>query len=411
MGTVSLIQEGGYKLRYAANPHRVYQAALQPLGRALFRALRDIPQDCTYDHDKGVQMVQEWLRQGKPAVSMDLSNATDRAPLDLQLENLSRLGVPTRWLQFLRSTCRGDWYTSRRRKGIRTRLHWTVGSPLGLYPTFACFALWHHAVVQAAFKQCGWVGSRDLPYVILGDDLVIMDYKVAALVRDWFLNWGMKVADHKSLSSDTLAEFAGRVISSSSVTRGFKWKGVVSDESFVAFAQAFGPASWILMRPRHKRVLAFIRDLPEPYGLGWNPYGIPLEERLTPLIERVWARDERVRSFSSWSSRIHQLIYQSELARGAASVNWHANLPEGQTSDQEAEAVVRAMLPGLESLGSAVWPNLPHVALERGVPEEVQYLYEAILKRTSSLESRASATALVILERKIRAVLTRSWVR
>lgn len=262
MGSISLIQEAGFKLRFAANPHRIYQAALQPLGRALFRGLRSISQDCTFDHDKGVRMVQEWLQQGLPAVSMDLSNATDRAPLDLQLEFLSRCGVPTRWLQFLRSTCRGDWRVnnSKVNQYSWSYLRWTVGSPLGLYPTFASFALWHHCVVQAAFAECGWdVGNTDtLPYVILGDDLVIMDYKVAALVRRWFLSWGMKVADHKSLSSDHLAEFAGRVISSSDVTRGFKWKGTISDESFVAFASQMGPRSLILMRPRHKRVLAYI---------------------------------------------------------------------------------------------------------------------------------------------------------
>ena len=82
---------------------------------------------------------------------------------------------------------------------------------------------------------------------------------------------------------------------------------------------------------------------------------------------------------------------------------------EAATSDQEAEAVVRAMLPSLSSLGSAVWPNLPTVALERGVPVEVKDWYESMLKRYSLLEDRASASTLVILERKIRAVLSRRW--
>jgi hypothetical protein len=412
MGVISLIQEAGFKLRFAANPYRVYQAALQPLGRALFRALRAIPQDCTFDHDQGVRMVQSWLAEGKPAVSMDLSNATDRAPLDFQLEFLSRCGVPTRWLQFLRATCRGEWRVNNfKRNPLKaTTLRWTVGSPLGLYPTFACFALWHHCVVQAAFAECGWDLDQVLPYVILGDDLVIMDYEVASVVRGWFLHWGMKVADHKGLSSDTVAEFAGRVISSSDVVRGFKWKGQVSDESFVAFAAQFGPRSLLMMRARHKRVLAFIGDLPEPFGLGWNPFGIPLEERLTPIIERVWARDERYRSFSSRAQRANKALYSS--SRMADAVRWMPAeyvVLEAATSDQEAEAVVRAMLPELSSLGSAVWPNLPQVALERGVPDEVKDWYESMLKRQSILEDRAGASQLVILERKIRAVLSRRW--
>lgn len=409
MGSISLIQEAGYKLRFAANPHRVYQAALQPLGRALFRGLRQVYQDCTYDHEKGVRLVQEWLQRGLPAVSMDLSSATDLAPLDLQLENLSRCGVPTRWLQFLRSTCTGDWVVNPTRSGSRrTVLHWTVGAPLGLYPTFACFALWYHSVVRAAFAECGWdCSQQDLPYVILGDDLVICDYKVASVVRGWFTKWGMKVADHKSLSSDSVAEFAGRVITASDVVRGFKWKGRATDESFVDFARNFGPGSLLMMRPRHKRVLAYIADLPEPFGLGWNPYGIPLEERLTPLIQRVWERDERKRTFSSRAQRANRALYLSERARIASRYRVWADV-DAATSDQEAEMVVEAMLPGLASLGAAIWPNLPTVGLERGVPEEVKTMLEEMMRHYSLVEDRDTLTTLAILERKIRAVLSRS---
>jgi len=412
MGDVAFIQEGGYKLRFIANPHRVYQAALAPLGRALYRGLRAIPQDCTYDHEKGVHLIQGWLRSGKPAVSMDLSNATDRAPLDLQLEFASVCGVPTRWLQFLRSTCRGDWRASRRKdKRDYGHIRWTVGSPLGLYPTFALFALWHHSVVQAAFAECGYspMENGDYPYVILGDDLVICDYEVAALVRAWFLSWGMKIADHKSLQSATHAEFAGRIISSSDVVRGFKWKGQVSDDSFVSFVQQFGPKALMFMRPRHKRVLAYIWDLPEPYGLGYNPHGIPLEERLTHLIEVVWARDERVRTFSSRAERANRLVYNSQTM---AEVPYELDL-DVTTSDQEAESAVRAMLPGLEQLGAAVWPNLHLIALERGAPDEVLSWLETLLSRNSLLEGRDVATTLVILERKIRTVISKSrdWTR
>jgi hypothetical protein len=238
-----------------------------------------------------------------------------------------------------------------------------------------------------------------------------MDRKVASVVRGWFTRWGMKVSDTKGLDSDTVAEFAGRIITSSEVVRGFKWKGVVGDESFVAFAAQHGPRSLLMMRPRHKRVLAFIGDLPEPYGLGWNPFGIPLEERLTPKIEAVWERDERFRTFSSRSERLNRMLYSSQdvaNARMWLSDGPHASLEEA-TSDQEAEMVVRALLPGLENLGSAIWPNLPAVALERGVSGEVKDWYESMLKRQSILEDRVSASTLVILERKIRAVTRRRW--
>jgi len=73
MGVIALIQEGGYKLRFAANPYRLYQQALAPLGDALFAALRRVPNDFTFDQDSGAQQVQTWLSQGYESASMDLS--------------------------------------------------------------------------------------------------------------------------------------------------------------------------------------------------------------------------------------------------------------------------------------------------------------------------------------------------
>jgi len=412
VGNISLIQEGGYKLRFAANPHRVYQAAFGPLGRALFKGLRSIPQDCTFDHNSGVVKVQNWLSAGHPAVSMDLSNATDRAPLELQLAFLSRCGVHFRWIEFLQSVSRGDWYVSPSRSLPAVKLNWTVGSPLGLYPTFAAFTLWHHAVVQWAFSQCPRWSSylpEDYPYVILGDDLVIMDREVAAMVRDHFLELGMKVSETKSLDSDFLAEFAGRVISPTSVVQGFKWKGTISDESFLSFASQFGPSVSLLLRPRHRRVLAFIADLPFPYGLGWNPYGIPLSERLTTLIERVWDAETPFRRFSSRVSRINQISYLSKTAIGAARYGWVFDALS-DTSDQEAERVAKLLLPGLSHLGEAVWPNLEPVALVRGVPDEIVSSFEDILRRYSIRPNLNRKSLLEVIEDKIRRVLdASSW--
>jgi len=426
MGTVSLLQEGGYKLRFAANPHRVWQAALQPLGDALRDSLRSVDNDCTFDHERGVELVKGWLSQGMPARSTDLSNATDRAPLAFQLEYLSRLGVPTRWLQFYKSCCEGDWrITKTRRPRQYRKIRWTVGAPLGVYPVFFSFSLWHHAVVQAAFQRLrrrkvrvvitdprtgvsrvSWV----YPYVLLGDDRVIMDNEVDDLVVSWMRSWGMKIADHKSLTSDSVAEFAGRIITKDKVVKGFKWKGPLSDESFVDFARQMGPRSLLLARPRHRKVLSFIADLPEPMGLGWNPFGIPLQERLNHSIEAAFNSDERRRTFSNRETRTNRLLYMSEwatvLASGKSFPPINVRVPPDP--DQGFEHVLKAMLPGLVDLGEAVWPNLPHVALVRGVPEEAAEGYRALLRSHSVVERRSDVSTLEMLERKIRRVLRHS---
>lgn len=52
VGRIGLIQEAGYKLRAVANPGRVFQRVLEPLGKVLFGLLRNLPWDCTFDQAK-----------------------------------------------------------------------------------------------------------------------------------------------------------------------------------------------------------------------------------------------------------------------------------------------------------------------------------------------------------------------
>jgi len=413
MGLIALLQEGGYKLRFAANPYRVYQQALQPLGRALFRALRRVPNDFTFDQAAAIPLIQEWLRDGRPACSMDLSNCSDNLPLDMQLELLSHFGVSTRWLQFFRDTCRGEWYTKPFGE-VPVVLRWTVGSPLGLYPTFASFALLHHSIVQWCFQTLGKpkivVATADgevlmYPYVIVGDDLTVMDTDVALLYQRKMSEFGVPISEHKTLWSRDTAEFIGRIITPNSVVQGFKWKGRMTDDNFVDFCQQFGPRALTLLTSRQKRVVSFIAELPEPYGLGWNPLGKSRSERLNPTLERMWSRDERVRTFSRRAERTHHLLYMSEDGRGplpsGLGQEWELDA-DALSSDQEDEVLTRALIPGLEKWGVAVWPNLPELVAARPLTEETRTLYDDMLRRTSYVETRKEATALVVLERKVR---------
>jgi len=406
MGLISLIQEAGYKLRFAANPYRVYQQALLPLKTALFRALKRVPNDHTFDQVAAIPRIQKWLQDGFPACSMDLSNCSDNLPLDLQLEMLSRFGVSTRWLQFFRDTCRGEWWASPKPPSWEL-LKWTVGTPLGLGPTFASFALLHHSIVQDCFQQLEVPKVDDVwPYVIVGDDVVIMNYAVAELYRHRMTSLGVPISEHKTLWSGTTAEFIGRIITSNSVVQGFKWKGRMSDDSFVSFCQQFGPRALAVLSPRQKRVISYIADLPEPQGLGWNPFGIPLSERLTPSIERVWSRDERVRTFMRRSARSNRLLYMSDDKSGTP-VPGRETDADFLSSDQEDERLTDELFPGLH-LGEALWPNIPSVVLLRELPEDLSDAYSDLLRRTSQVETRKEVSALVVLERKVRRSLN-SW--
>jgi len=411
MGNISLIQEPGYKLRFAANPYRVYQCALEPLGTALFDALKRVPNDFTFDQEAGIAYAQKLLTLGYPAVSMDLSNATDRAPLDFQLELLSRLGVSTRWIQFLRDCCRGDWFTQTARHDPWKRINWSVGSPLGLYPTFASFALWHHSVVQYSFSVLGKPKiDGQYPYGIVGDDVFIMDREVASLYRQLMESWGVEISGAKTLDCNTTAEFLGRIITPNRVYHGLKWKGRVSDDSFVDFVRNIGPGALTLLRPRQRAMIDFVAPLPEPYGLGWNPLGLPVEERLTPLLERVWSRDERVVTFNRRSARANRLFYHSDRSwwwrpQGPSDRYWDA---EDLANDQLAEEVTADLLPGWES-GEWIWPNLPEIVrLRSETSRETSEKLRLMLRRSSYTERRSEVSTLVVLERKFRHVLSRS---
>jgi hypothetical protein len=244
------------------------------------------------------------------------------------------------------------------------------------------------------------------PYAILGDDIVFFELKASSLYREWMESWGIPIANEKSLVSDHVAEFLGCVITANSVVPGFKWKAGVSDQNFIDLARCIGPGALIFMKPRQRRVLQFIADLPYPYGLGWNPLGVPLEERLTPLIEMIWAADDRLRTFSSRAERSTRLLYSSLDLSGTPIPGREADV-DVLTSDQLVDEVVEELLPGWES-GPWIWPNLTEVALFQGVQPSTSEKLRHSLRRNSYVETRKEASALVVQERKLRRWLARS---
>lgn len=409
MGVIALIQEPGMKLRFAANPYRVYQMALEPLGKALYDALKRVPNDYTFDQNAGVEAIQQLLQDGYPSISMDLSNASDNIPLDLQLELMSRLGVSTRWIQFYRDCCRGDWYLTSVRGGLATRISWTVGAPLGLYPVFASFTLWHHSLVQSCFHDLGTpkVGGK-WPYAIIGDDLWLGDTEVANLYVARMSSLGVPASTSKGLVARNVADFAGRVITPNEVIQGFKWKGRCSDESFVDLCKNIGPGALILMKPRQRRVISYIAELPEPYGLGWNPLGIPLDERLSPTIERLWSRDERVRTFERGATWINRILYAAGFLHQTPWISNNLDVAP-LASDQEALILSQELFPDWE-ISEPLWPNVAEMLLrkEDSLSPQGRSLLRLMLQRVSFLEKRNEVPTLVQLERKIRRVLTRS---
>jgi hypothetical protein len=147
VGKVSVLQEPGFKARFIANPNRVVQILLKPLGDFLFNCLRALPNDCTFDQDKAVRRLTEVIATShnsgpayeKPSIyCFDLSNATDLFPLEVQecvVMNIAKekgcLDYVLPFLRVFRHCARQPWYFQ------KEQITWTRGQPL------ACTLLSH----------------------------------------------------------------------------------------------------------------------------------------------------------------------------------------------------------------------------------------------------------------------------
>jgi hypothetical protein len=273
VGRIGLIQEAGYKLRAVANPGRVFQRVLEPLGNCLYGILKRLPWDCTFNQSLGWEPIQAALSKGVVVTCFDLSNATDLFPLSIQIEIMRELlgEQNNEHIDLFREISRGLWFYP----GIGW-IQWKVGQPLGLYPSFAAFAL-SHGIILLGLLNKPYSGE----FYILGDDVVILDASLASRYQQFMESIGCKIAMDKSIRSKTIAEFGGKLITPTSIITQMKHRNI-SDDSFVDLARQLGPKSLPIFKPKQREVLKRISPLPEFLGgLGWNPEGLPLEKRLS----------------------------------------------------------------------------------------------------------------------------------
>lgn len=210
LGRLSVKHEAAGKERIFAITDWWTQCLLKPLHQSVFRFLRTIPQDGTFDQLAPVRRLLDTARLGMKVFSFDLSSATDRFPLALQIEVLSHHIGP------YRARLWGDLLTKRSwvLHGISGSepLRYAVGQPMGAYSSWAVFALTHHAMVQVAAARTGHVGWYP-HYALLGDDIVIAGEEVANAYLALARQIGVDISMAKSLVSDGgLVEFAKHLL-------------------------------------------------------------------------------------------------------------------------------------------------------------------------------------------------------
>lgn len=327
-GRVAYIQEAGLKLRAVASPLLLFQLVLRHFGAAAYRVAKELPWDCTHDQSKPVSVLQRHLLAGRTVHSVDLSNATDYFPLEFQSLCMRALFGNISDISLFEELSRARWKTP-----SGEFLSWERGQPLGLYPSFGVFTV-SHGMLLWYLNGCRW-NDESPEFYVLGDDVVITDPSLYEKYIQTLERWGCPWSPDKTLSSNQICEFAGKVITSDSVTSQYKWREM-SDENFIDICRQLGIRSRALLTARQRKVFDKIAHCASPLGLGFSYSGSTLLD-LMENTAAVFGQRERPVLGTLVDQRpvINRNLYGSEDGQVTDSPMASVNLTE-------VEAVVRA---------------------------------------------------------------------
>nr|QDH88977.1 MAG: RNA-dependent RNA polymerase [Mitovirus sp.] len=199
LGRLSIVKELRGKARVVGITDYWTQILFKPLHDSIYHHLSQVTNDGTYEQ---LRPITDLLLQ-KPdhIVSVDLTAATDRLPVELQGRILNCLGIPgTEWRNIL---VRDYFYQD-------TAYRYTVGQPMGAYSSFGMLALTNHTLMHAALLTLPKEDRTLVDYAILGDDVAI---KGQALADPYIANLtmlGVEVNPLKGFSGSIL-EFAKNI--------------------------------------------------------------------------------------------------------------------------------------------------------------------------------------------------------
>lgn len=207
LGRITFVPDKGGKTRLVAIGNYWIQDCLLQLHKVIYRVLRQLQTDGTYSQTSQFERCRE-ASSKRPVWSYDLTAATDRFPIEPQISVLKSLHnrVGSLWESILEKL---NFYY----EGQEVR--YSVGQPMGLYSSWAVFALTHHFVIQ----YCAWLERKKFPfneYAVLGDDVAIWSPSVAKRYREILTLLDVKISESKSFTPDNLsgpcvAEFAKRI--------------------------------------------------------------------------------------------------------------------------------------------------------------------------------------------------------
>ena len=297
VGTIYASQEPGYKLRCYAAPMIWTQVCLEPFKKFLMAHLKQAPWDMTHNQRLHDITISESLSRGQEVYCYDLSNASDLIPWDSQ-EAILRTIVPDNKQQFIelfKLVAKGEWTFA----PTGERVKWRRGQPLGSGPSFGSFALWHGLLLLALNG-----GVHEDKFFIVGDDVVILDDTLAHFYEEALDSIGLDWSPLKTLHSKNLAEFTGKLITAKGIYNCPKWKKFTED-NFIDNLFIRGHRFFDFVPKKYRPVVEAVAALPEPWGIGYNPMGKSLDERLNHCHYLLLAEKQVIPRDLSPRDRVH----------------------------------------------------------------------------------------------------------
>jgi hypothetical protein len=215
LGKLSLIKEAAGNVRVIAIPDAWTQTVLAPMHKVLFKLIRLLPSDATFDQQGSVSSFADLGH--KELYSFDLKAATDTIPFilyEILFAPIFGQTIAATWIKLLRDRVwklpswtfvkdgkEISYPLSVQEDGVRKyEVSYGRGQPMGALSSWGALALVHHAVVQYSAFLVDKFPYSD--YRVLGDDIVISGKDVANSYSRVCANLGIVVGLAKSFSSE-----------------------------------------------------------------------------------------------------------------------------------------------------------------------------------------------------------------
>lgn len=252
MGQLAIKEEAAGKIRVFALVDVWTQSCLKPLHEMLFSFLKSLPNDGTFDQTASVKRAAEKAKKANCSFGYDLSAATDRLPIALQVEILSALigdEGASAWRSLLVDR---EYRFAKNAKLPDDTFKYAVGQPMGALSSWAMLAVTHHFIVQLAWQleksrvQDPHISETEFgrkwvenplddwfeDYELLGDDIVIFNPGVARFYLMIMSDLGVGINLSKSVVAKVNSfEFAKTSFYKGTNVSGVSWKMFISQNN------------------------------------------------------------------------------------------------------------------------------------------------------------------------------------